>query len=174
MTNWAIISPASTSSLSSSPGKQKTRRKIVPLTNKLNQNIQDVSRGMRDLIWMMDPDQDTMQGMFDRLVSFGHELFEYSDITFETVRPAFDSIPERGMDAEKRKHLLLLFHEAMNNCLKYSEASTAVFSAQITPDFFQLSFSDDGKGFDPSTTEIGNGLENMKKESSRSWREVHP
>lgn len=148
--------------------KTENTEEIIPLTNKLSQNIQDVSRGMRDLIWMMDPDQDTMEGVFDRLVSFGHELFEYSEITFETVRPAFDSFPERGMDAEKRKHLLLLFHEAMNNCLKYSEASTAVFSAQITPDFFQISFSDNGKGFDPSTAETGNGLENMEKRAEEA------
>ena len=149
---------------------RKTERteEIVPLTNKLRQNIQDVSRGMRDLIWMMDPDQDTIQGTVDRLVSFGHELFEYSDITFETLRPSFDSLPDRGMDAEKRKHLLLLFHEAMNNCLKYSDASIATFSARITPTLLELSFSDDGKGFTPTTTGAGNGLSNMKQRAEEA------
>ena len=64
---------------------------------------------------------------------------------------------------ESRKNLYLIFKEATNNMVKYSEASRAKFSLKGEKDKLMMFISDNGKGFDTTKAYNGNGLENMKK-----------
>src|SRR5690606_8432728 len=56
-----------------------------------------------------------------------------------------------------------IIQEAINNALKYADASAIDVQFKKVEDELFVSISDNGKGFDPSTVEEGNGLNNMKK-----------
>jgi len=64
---------------------------------------------------------------------------------------------------EARKNLYLIFKEATNNMVKYSEAKRAQFALKGEKDKLMMVISDNGKGFDTTRESRGNGLENMKK-----------
>jgi signal transduction histidine kinase len=62
-----------------------------------------------------------------------------------------------------RKNLYLIFKEATNNMVKYSDASNERFEIKEEKENLYLSIHDNGKGFDLNQTNQGNGLKNMKK-----------
>lgn len=62
-----------------------------------------------------------------------------------------------------RKNLYLIFKEATNNMVKYSQANKASFSVKSGKNELTLLIRDNGKGFDTARQTIGNGLKNMKK-----------
>jgi signal transduction histidine kinase len=58
--------------------------------------------------------------------------------------------------------LLRVIQEAINNIVKYAEASNVWISLQIAKEF-ELIIKDDGKGFDASRETKGIGIRNMKE-----------
>ncbi|MCG7860231.1 ATP-binding protein, partial [Flavihumibacter sediminis] len=70
---------------------------------------------------------------------------------------------------EQRKNLYLIFKEAVNNAVKYSEASNLEIEIKRNGNKVVMEIRDDGKGFDQGTVGSsnrvslsGNGLNNMK------------
>jgi signal transduction histidine kinase len=93
--------------------------------------------------------------------SFVHTLLNAKmiDCTFR----ADDSLNELKIPMEIRRNFYLIFKEAINNLVKYSNAKRA--SIFISHNNRSVSFiiRDDGIGFDKSLRYNGNGLKNMKK-----------
>ena len=56
-----------------------------------------------------------------------------------------------------------IIQEAVNNALKYSEASEITVKISDEKDSFIIAINDNGKGFDKEKIEAGNGLINMRK-----------
>ena len=63
---------------------------------------------------------------------------------------------------EYRQHLFMIFKEAMNNCLKYSESKEVFLKAVLRRKKLKIQLIDDGKGFDIKNSPCGNGIVNMK------------
>lgn len=139
---------------------------------KIKANSAGLSEGIRDLIWSLDPGKDTLYQTFTRLQEFGDRLFDYSDIEFKT-RGNLEAFNEISLEPERRKHILLIFKEAMHNCLKYSEASTAVLQVSKEQDKIKLQFSDNGKGFEVSSNGGGYGLRNMRDRADKIKAKIY-
>ena len=107
----------------------KGNANLPPLLSQMEENIQELRAGMRDFIWVLDPENDNLYDTLLRLKDFSSGLFEHTPIHFrmEGLDADFRQIPLNG---NERRHLLLIFKEAMNNCVKYSEAKEAVFSVK--------------------------------------------
>ena len=102
-----------------------------------------------------------------RIKQFGDSLFEHSGIDFQFN----NQVPEENtisLDLNTRRHLLMIFKEAMNNCLKYSEASEVRFITFLGEDEYTIQLTDNGLGFDPKNLARVNGLENMKSRAQES------
>lgn len=137
--------------------------KNEPAQNYLGQierNLSDLSHGMRDFIWVLNPENDSLGDMLKRLLDFGNALFEHSETQFRS-HIQLDEWENLKLDINLKRHLLLIFKEAMNNCLKYAEAKTAWFEAKWEEEEIVMVFGDSGKGFDPETQTDGQGLRNM-------------
>ncbi|MFD2823768.1 sensor histidine kinase [Lacinutrix iliipiscaria] len=64
-----------------------------------------------------------------------------------------------------KKHEIIMFRilqEFFSNSVKYSEAKNLSVKLDYKKDFLIINASDDGKGFDVDTAELGSGLLNMK------------
>jgi signal transduction histidine kinase len=53
--------------------------------------------------------------------------------------------------------------EAVNNSIKYANASVISINAKRTENKIKIAIQDNGIGFDEATIEKGNGLQNMQK-----------
>ena len=66
------------------------------------------------------------------------------------------------------RNLLMIFKEALNNCLKYADATTVNLKAELKDDnVLHLTLADNGKGFDVEEVVKGNGLNNMRNRAKR-------
>ncbi len=138
---------------------------------KIRHNSLELADGVRDLIWSLDPEQDSLNGTLLRLQEFGDRLFDYSSIDFKT-KGLEAELTDMDLDPELRRNLLLLFKEAMNNCLKYSEAENAYLEVKQGPSHLLIQFSDDGQGFVLEEQQRGNGLKNMRERAQRLGTEL--
>ncbi len=138
--------------------KRKTDEHLLA---QMEENIQALRSGMRDFIWVLDPDCDNLLDTLRRLKDFGNGLFEHSTIQFRT-EGLDERLRQSPLNGNERRHILLIFKEAMNNCVKYSAATEAVLSVEGRA----IVFSDNGKGFDPATA-TGNGLRNMRERAGK-------
>jgi signal transduction histidine kinase len=93
--------------------------------------------------------------------NFAFELLGAKNIDFDFK--VDDSVAQMNLSMEARKNLYLVFKEAINNLVKYSEANRASFSITSTKNNLVLLIRDNGKGFDPHQITEGNGLKNMRK-----------
>jgi len=93
--------------------------------------------------------------------NFAYELLGAKKIGFKFV--ADEHINSISLSMEVRKNLYLIFKEAANNMVKYSEASKAMFSIKEENNNLVMLIQDNGKGFDMNATTSGNGLKNMQK-----------
>lgn len=120
---------------------------------------------VKDMLWALNPDLDNSHDLLLRLKDFGEELFSDSPIQF-SVKSSGD-LQQLKLPLDQKRHLLLLFKEAMHNALKHSNAKLVLLEATITGREVVFSLQDDGTGFDPATAYAGEGLKSMKNRAEK-------
>jgi signal transduction histidine kinase len=74
---------------------------------------------------------------------------------------------ERILPMDISRNLIMIFKEAFNNALKYSEANSMLVTAEADAALLSLSICDNGRGFDPELVSRGQGLGNMRNRARR-------
>lgn len=123
---------------------------------------------MNDIVWTINPRNDGMENILQRMESFAKPLLHTQGIQF---RFKYDpAVMHVNLEMEKRKNFYLIFKEAVNNTLKYSGCKKMEVSVQYDHNQIELKVQDDGVGFDTRTIETrnsqslsGNGLTNMAR-----------
>lgn len=126
----------------------------------IDTNAQRLSEGMRDFIWVLDPDKDTVFDLVGRLQEFAQQILTYTDLQF-TIHGLDEQIGQRKLALNARRHIIMILKEALNNILKYAEAQHIRLSFDLTREDLLMALEDDGKGFDLATATSGYGLKNM-------------
>jgi signal transduction histidine kinase len=80
-----------------------------------------------------------------------------------------DEVKSTSIAPEQRKNIFLIYKEAINNIVKYSDAKEVKVSVKVNDNKLSLVIVDNGKGFDSLSFDEGrgeayngNGLKNMK------------
>jgi len=135
------------------------------LGNKL-QNISNFTKNtiieLRDTIWAMNNDEITFEDLRARILNF-----------IEKAKDARDEIDFRftideSLDGTKLTSIVGMniyrsVQEAVNNAMKYAEASEITVEVKKIEGKIAIYISDNGIGFNPATVEKGNGLLNIEK-----------
>lgn len=116
--------------------------------------------GAKDLIWTMNPQEDSLYDFAVRLKDFGNELFGNTGIDFhsDTLNTELQNLK---LSMNCKRHLIYIFKEGMNNILKYSECKNVNLIFRIYDEDIEIILEDDGKGFDPASCQKGYGLKNI-------------
>lgn len=140
---------------------------------KIEQSSGELSSGMRDFIWAMDPDKDTLFDTVLRLKDFGDDLLISSGVNFN-VSHYDGKMPQIILPMDVRRAITLIFKEAMNNCCKHSFAKNVNLSVEINEGLLEIKLVDDGKGFAPAEDRLakGYGLKNMKGRAAKCDAEL--
>ncbi|MGD8781888.1 MAG: two-component regulator propeller domain-containing protein [Ignavibacteria bacterium] len=128
--------------------------------NKISEISKTLAFGMRDFIWTLDPEKDTLYEVIIRLKDFGDEIFDKTGIAFR-VNGVGKELEEIRLSMDWRRHLTLIFKEAMNNILKYAGCKNVTLFVHSNNGEIKLSIEDDGNGFDIANIKSGRGLKNM-------------
>jgi ligand-binding sensor domain-containing protein/two-component sensor histidine kinase len=128
---------------------------------KISNNARDTLENMDDIIWAINPENDSFFNLEDRLKAYLIPLCESKQIDFSIqIDPSLEKI---HVDMQRRKNMYLVLKEAINNAIKYSEASKIDFKCEIIDQHIIALVQDNGKGFDTNIVSNRNGLRNMRK-----------
>jgi two-component system, NarL family, sensor histidine kinase UhpB len=119
---------------------------------------------MSDIIWSINPDNDSLQQMLVRMKNYATEITEASDIAVHWTESGNLSASKLSM--EQRKNFYLLFKEVMNNSIKHANACNISVNLSATSNLITMTIQDDGKGFDRQKIVFGNGIKSMERRAA--------
>ncbi len=139
----------------------KDTAKTSEYLGKISDNSSRMMEAMDDIVWSINPMNDSMQRIAARMREFATGVLEARNIDF-TFR-VDEEVQHLKLDMEARRDFFLLFKEAVNNLAKYSRCKNASIDITIQKERLVMKIVDDGIGFDVQSADGGNGLFNMKK-----------
>lgn len=140
---------------------QQDAAKTSEYLGKISDNSSRMMEAMDDIVWSINPMNDSMQRITARMREFATGVLEARNIDF-TFR-VDEEVQDLKLDMEARRDFFLLFKEAVNNLAKYSQCKHAAIDISIRKERLIMKIMDDGIGFDVQHADGGNGLFNMKK-----------
>ena len=134
----------------------KQQESLLQIKNNLN----EATTGLRDMIWVLDDSQDTVEQLITRLRQFAYPVAQASGIDAQiTCSPEVGNYTLRK---EEKRNLFLINKEAINNSIKYSAATKIKLHIEPSGKKIRITIADNGKGFNPATVTKGYGLKNMQ------------
>lgn len=133
----------------------------IAYLDKIHNAAKELSDSTRDFIWTIDPVQDTFYDVAIYLKDFGDEMFDKTGIDFR-ISGILKELENIRLPMKWRRHLILIFKEAMNNVLKHAECKNVMFDIRLNHNKLEITLSDDGVGCDLGKISSGLGLNNMK------------
>ncbi|MEP6616977.1 MAG: triple tyrosine motif-containing protein [Ginsengibacter sp.] len=128
--------------------------------SKVKNYSQEVIERLSDMVWIFNPQNDSIEKLLQRLKSFTISIAASKNIKTHFTN---DKESEQvNLTIRQRKDLYLISKEAINNALKYAECDNIYYSLTLQGSKLKLLIQDDGKGFIVSQNGNGNGLNNMR------------
>jgi len=120
---------------------------------------------MSDIVWSIDARNDSLQDLIDRMknFAFNHVAEKEIDINFD----ANCNVNSKKLKINIRQNLYLIFKEALNNAVKYSESKRIDVSILANNEGLTLLLIDNGIGLKKHDVNKGNGFRNMKMRAER-------
>jgi signal transduction histidine kinase len=131
---------------------RKDPAKAEELVDQLQADAQDALGDLRDLARGIYPPLLADKGLAAALEAQARK------VPFP-VRVEPNGVGRYSADAEATAYFCVL--EALQNAAKYAEASSATVRLGRDDGNLVFAVTDDGRGFDPATTPLGSGLQNM-------------
>ena len=133
---------------------------VTASLKKMAEHTTEMMESISDIVWAINPKQDTMESVIFRMKEFTAEVLEPQNIQYR-----FDT---RGnlsgqLNPRQRKNLYLIFKEIINNAVKYSKGNNVQIEVVSENDWITIDVKDDGIGFDEATVRRGNGLRNIRQ-----------
>ncbi|MES2653492.1 MAG: histidine kinase [Bacteroidota bacterium] len=127
--------------------------------DRIKDNAAEMVDKLNDIVWAVNPVQDHLDALLARLKEFALQIASVKDIRLEFIVPEEIKVLKLAMDY--RKNIYLICKEAINNAVKYSEASLLQVKIEFINKNITIVIEDNGNGFIPSAVSKGNGLINM-------------
>ena len=127
---------------------------------KINERSQRLLSNMSDIIWNINPNNDTLEEVMSRMREYATALLEAKqiDYTFDFPKTTMNC----KLSMEVKNNMYLIFKEAVNNLSKYSGSSNANLSLIFDEKNIQLTIQDNGIGFNLDDITHSGGLNNMR------------
>ncbi len=139
------------------------RKEVDVHLNKIITFSQNTVQAMDEIVWAVNPRNDSLDGLVNYLVEFTDQFFQDTNIRCRLQMPITSHLV---VPTEVRHDLFLAIKEALNNVLKHSLASEVRVEVLNAESTINIIIDDNGKGFDLTQGRDvgqGNGLQNMRK-----------
>jgi ligand-binding sensor domain-containing protein/signal transduction histidine kinase len=137
------------------------------ILGQIEDNTAQLYSGTRDILWSLKPSNDSLHEILHRIRDFATELFEDTNVNF-TFIGSDERWHKLKLPMDMSRNLIMIFKEALNNALKYSNAQNISITVTLrNRNVLQIIMKDDGQGFDQLSVIKGNGLNNMQVRAGR-------
>lgn len=132
---------------------------IEQLIDKVYDASANAMENMSDIVWYVNPVNDLVENLLVRMREYALPLLEAKgiNVTFDAQK----NIEELKTTMPQRHNVYLIFKEAINNSLKYSQAKNIHIKLEKDAGNVKMNISDDGTGFPAAKEFSGNGIKNM-------------
>jgi signal transduction histidine kinase/ligand-binding sensor domain-containing protein len=155
---------SSISMLSEMAKKQDKEEMLAKALSRIGENSRDMLNSMDDIIWSVNPQNDSLHNLLVRLREFAIPVCEAKNMTLNLNVGA--DIHSMKLEMDERRNVYLIAKEAINNAAKHSGCeSLSVTFAYIHQ--LEISIKDDGCGFDTTLSTARNGLANMERRAKQ-------
>lgn len=137
-------------------------KRLEEIGVELNQISKRTAESMRDIIWFINPQNDTFDKLADHMKDFGEKMLSQIEFSFEMNF----SEPIHQMNIRIKRNLYLIYKETIHNIAKHSQASTVDVQLTGNQKMITLVIRDNGIGFDPSKNYQGMGIKSLSKRAS--------
>ena len=145
-----------------------------PMLEKISTYSRDMVDKMRDIVWAINPANDSLENIVKRLQAYSTEACGEKGIHFSLQLE--NDFVNQSVSMSTRKNLFLICKEAVHNAVAHSGCSRIFALFDAPPGFIHVTIADNGKGFDPNGQVSGNGLSNMRSRAAemRASLEINP
>ncbi len=136
------------------------------MLGKIGHNSRETVENISDIVWSVNPKNDSAKYLIDRMRVFATDLVAASEIKIQfDHHPGIEHVK---LSMEQRKNIFLIFKEAIYNSVKYSGCKNIIININKTSGGLQVTIKDDGSGFDLNNyvSKNGNGIPNMRLRAS--------
>ncbi|WP_396151413.1 tetratricopeptide repeat protein [Flavobacterium sp.] len=139
------------------------KEKLVSKFDNISGFTKNTITELRDTIWAMNKNAISIEDLQIRITNF------IDQAKLATQGISFDFAIEKNVNASHEfssiegMNIYRIIQEAVNNAIKYANASQIKIQLQQESNKMIFSISDNGIGFSEGEIELGNGLNNMKK-----------
>lgn len=134
------------------------------LLEKIQEESQAISHSLREIVWNIDPENDTFEEIMPRMLHFATGILENKNIE---VLASLIELKDIKLNMDQRRDLFLIFKETIHNIVRHSGARQVFLSTRKEKNLLIIRIVDDGRGFDIRTISYGNGLQNMKHRAQK-------
>jgi two-component sensor histidine kinase len=144
--------------------------KEIPALEMIGANSRKIIESMSDIVWTINPENDSFEKIIARMRSFAHQLLKTKKIeyTFEVD----EKLNKLVLPMQVRKNFYLVFKEAVTNIVKYSQAWRVSILLRGKDKIITLRIRDNGRGIPVNAQTQGNGLLNMSRRAAEIKAEL--
>jgi len=124
----------------------------------ISETAQKLVLNMKDLIWALNPENTSLQGLTARIREHSADYLE--DFGAELTLDFPKAINQLPITKESHRQILMAVKEALNNIVKHSKATLVEISITISEISLTCKIKDNGIGINNKTNQ-GNGMNNM-------------
>ena len=129
---------------------------------KISDFTKDTIVELRDTIWAMNSNEISFEELQSRILNF----IEKANAATENIDFKFNidqNLNDIKLTSIAGMNIYRTIQEAINNSLKYANASKITVDIKKLNDKIEIEIIDNGHGFDKENSIVGNGLSNMQK-----------
>lgn len=127
--------------------------------NTIAETAESLIVNMRELIWVLTPENITIFGLISRIREFTSDFLE--DFPIDVELNVANQLADFSIHSEAHRQILMIVKEVLNNCVKHAQASKLKINLKVDSHHFHITFEDNGVGI-PENHRKGNGLINME------------
>lgn len=121
----------------------------------------ELVESMSDVVWSLDPRNDTVGQIADRLRVFAFDLADGAEIELDFT--VSDTARQLRTSSEISRSLLLVLKEAVNNTVRHAKAQHLAVRIDTKASLLSFLVEDDGIGFDADLPGRRSGLTHMEQ-----------
>jgi signal transduction histidine kinase len=141
------------------PHGDPLERNATPLFHSISSKACTLVAALDVIVWAINPKDNSLQSAADYLSDFADEFLSSSGIACRFQVPV--TLPPIVLEGRYRHDLVLAVKETLNNIVRHAQATEVLFNLTFSDGALEIRISDNGKGFDPSLSTNGNGLNNL-------------
>ncbi len=121
----------------------------------------EANASLREIVKTRDQGVMPLPVLLEALIERARRVLRGVDVQCDIAA----SCPSVDVSLHVKRHMTMLFKEAIHNCARHSEASVVTIVTMIEEAALKLEVRDNGRGFDVAASHSGWGLSNMRQRS---------